>query len=143
MFESPAAAASRTSDASAALRRRFDQVRARTTALSAPLSDADASAQSMPDASPAKWHLAHTSWFFESFVVAEFVAGYRPFDARFSQLFNSYYEAKGARIHRSLRGMLTRPSLAAILDYREHVDATLHQVLQQLPPAAQDLIELG
>ncbi|HEY0802020.1 MAG TPA: ergothioneine biosynthesis protein EgtB [Steroidobacteraceae bacterium] len=125
------------------LRRRFDQVRQRSCALSVPLSDADASVQSMPDASPAKWHLAHTTWFFESFILSEFVAGYRPFDDRFALLFNSYYEAKGARISRFSRGLLTRPSLDEIRHYRAHVDAVLRDVLGELPAAAAELVELG
>ena len=101
-----------------ALRARFRRVRALSLALSEPLSDADASAQSMPDASPAKWHLAHTTWFFETFVLREFVPSYRPYDERFPFLFNSYYEAKGARIGRAARGLLTRPSLDEARAYR-------------------------
>lgn len=76
----------------------------------------------MPDASPAKWHLAHTTWFFETFVLRDVVPRYRPFDERFPFLFNSYYEAKGARIGRTARGLLTRPSLDEIRDYRRYVD---------------------
>ena len=125
------------------LRRRFEQVRSATLALTAQLSDGDASAQSMPDASPAKWHLAHTTWFFESFVLSEAVPGYRPFDGRFSVLFNSYYEAKGARISRNSRGLMTRPSLDEIRAYRTHVDTALCGVLDELPPTARELVELG
>jgi ergothioneine biosynthesis protein EgtB len=125
------------------LRRRFEQVRSVTLALTAQLSDADACAQSMPDASPAKWHLAHTTWFFESFVLSDAVSDYRPFDGRFSMLFNSYYEAKGVRISRNSRGLVTRPSLDEIRAYRAHVDTALCSVLDDLPPAARDLVELG
>ena len=82
------------------LQKRFDRVRGLTLALVSSLSDADASVQSMPDASPAKWHLAHTTWFFETFVLRDFFPDYEPFDARFPFLFNSYYEAEGARIAR-------------------------------------------
>ena len=94
------------------LEARFRAVRALSADLVAPLSDADASVQSMDDASPAKWHLAHTSWFFETFVLRDFVTGYRLHDDRFPFLFNSYYEAEGQRHARSRRGMVTRPSLA-------------------------------
>src|SRR5271163_4398381 len=121
----------------------YRDVRRASRTLAAPLSDADATVQSMPDASPAKWHLAHTTWFFESFVLAEFISDYEPFDSRFSLLFNSYYEAKGARISRPSRGLLTRPSLDQVMHYRAHVDTRLQDVLAELPAAAQDLIELG
>src|SRR4051812_5956008 len=80
-----------------ALQERYRRVRSLSLALTEPLSDADASGQSMTDASPAKWHLAHATWFFESFVLAECVPGYRVFDGRFDFLFNSYYESRGAR----------------------------------------------
>src|SRR3954451_10955811 len=99
---------------SMALGDRFASVRALSLALAAPLSDADASVQSMDDASPAKWHLAHTTWFFETFVLRDHVPGYRLFDERWPFLFNSYYEAEGSRHARPRRGVLTRPSLAEI-----------------------------
>ena len=124
------------------LRTRFAATRALSVALAAPLSDADATVQSMPDASPAKWHLAHTTWFLETFVLAH-VAGYRVFDDRFNYLFNSYYEAAGARHPRAARGLLTRPSLAAVLDWRRHVDAALDAAWNRLPDAARGLIDLG
>jgi ergothioneine biosynthesis protein EgtB len=125
------------------LAQRFSAVRALTRALAAPLSDADASVQSMPDASPAKWHLAHTSWFFEAFVLRPHVPGYRPFDERFAYLFNSYYEAEGARQPRHLRGLITRPTLDAVLSYRAHVDAAVEAAFGRLDANARDLIELG
>lgn len=118
-------------------------VRGLSEALVAPLSDADATVQSMPDASPAKWHLAHTTWFFEAFVLRDHVAGYQPFDPRFAFLFNSYYEAEGARHARPRRGMITRPSLAEVKRYRAHVDAALAAALPDLPQAARALVELG
>ena len=125
------------------LEARFRAVRALSADLVAPLSDADASVQSMDDASPAKWHLAHTSWFFETFVLRDFVDGYRLHDARFPFLFNSYYEAEGQRHARSRRGMVTRPSLAEVLDYRAAVDAALVAAMPDLPEAALALVALG
>jgi ergothioneine biosynthesis protein EgtB len=113
-----------------------------STALAVPLSDADASAQSMPDASPVKWHLAHTSWFFETFVLAG-LPGYRLFDDRFGHLFNSYYESVGPRIARHNRGLITRPGLDDVLAYRGHVDAALAAHWLILSPAALELVELG
>jgi ergothioneine biosynthesis protein EgtB len=129
--------------ATGALRKQFDRVRTLSRAMVAGLSDADAGAQSMPDASPSKWHLAHTTWFFETFVLCDFVRGYRPFDPRFAFLYNSYYEAKGERIARASRGMLTRPSLDEILAYRSHVDTAMAQALDDLPLPAQELVLLG
>jgi ergothioneine biosynthesis protein EgtB len=126
-----------------ALRKRFDRVRTLSHAILIGLSDADASGQSMPDASPSKWHLAHTTWFFEAFVLCEFVRGYRPFDPRFAFLYNSYYESKGDRLARSSRGMLTRPSLDEILAYRSYVDAAVSRTFEDLPIAAQELVLLG
>jgi ergothioneine biosynthesis protein EgtB len=122
----------------------YRDVRQVTAALAAPLSDADATVQSMPDASPAKWHLAHTSWFFETMVLREHSANYRVYDDSFNYLFNSYYETVGARQPRPERGMLTRPSLEAIYAYRAHVDAAMDRYLAASPAAAvAALIELG
>ena len=92
----------------------YRRVRQSSEGLCEPLSDADATVQSMPDASPAKWHLAHTTWFFETMVLRPHLPGYRVFDDSFNFLFNSYYETIGARHPRPKRGMLTRPSLEAI-----------------------------
>ncbi len=122
---------------------RYRAVRTLTDALAAPLTDADATVQSMPDASPAKWHLAHTSWFFETFVLRDHAPGHRPFDESFGFLFNSYYEAEGPRHARPLRGMLTRPSLDVIQEYRQHVDRTLLASVPLLPDAARDLVTMG
>ncbi|WP_227340058.1 ergothioneine biosynthesis protein EgtB [Sphingopyxis sp. P8] len=136
-------AKSRTALEYGALARRLATTRRLSLNLVAPLSDADASAQSMDDASPAKWHLAHTTWFFETFVLRDHVAGYRLFDERFPYLFNSYYEAEGPRHARPHRGLLTRPSLDAVREWRAHVDAALGRALPGLSPAALALVELG
>lgn len=125
------------------LSERFHAVRALSVALVAPLSDADATVQSMDDASPAKWHLAHTTWFLETFVLRDFVGGYTLYDDRFPFLFNSYYEAEGQRHARGRRGMVTRPALDEIVAYRAHVDAAVLAALPDLPQAARDLITLG
>jgi ergothioneine biosynthesis protein EgtB len=126
-----------------ALSSRYRKVRDLSVELVRPLSDADASVQSMDDASPAKWHLAHTTWFFETFVLRDHVAGYCLHDERYPFLFNSYYEAEGQRHARPRRGMLTRPTLDQILAYRAAVDSALLAALPGLPAPAQQLIELG
>jgi ergothioneine biosynthesis protein EgtB len=117
--------------------------RAHTMALAAPLSDEDAQLQSMPDASPAKWHLAHTTWFFETMVLAPHLNGYQIFDEAWPRLFNSYYESLGPRHARPQRGLLSRPGLAEVKAYRSHVDAALADLLPQASPEARTLIELG
>ena len=122
---------------------RLAQTRKLTLDLAAPLSDADATIQPFPDASPAKWHLAHTTWFFETFVLRDHVAGYRAFDERFAYLFNSYYNAEGPRHDRPKRGMLSRPSLDEIREWRARVDDALERALPSLPTEALELIELG
>jgi ergothioneine biosynthesis protein EgtB len=126
-----------------ALRERLLATRKLTLDLAAPLSDADATIQPFPDASPAKWHLAHTTWFFETFVLRDHVADYRPFDERFAYLFNSYYETEGDRHARPKRGMLSRPSLDEVRDWRAQVDAALDRELPNFSPNVLDLIELG
>ncbi|GGA45434.1 ergothioneine biosynthesis protein EgtB [Sphingomonas psychrolutea] len=122
---------------------RFQAVRGLSVALVAPLSDADASVQSMDDASPAKWHLAHTTWFLETFVLRDFVSDYALYDDRFPFLFNSYYEAEGQRHARGRRGMVTRPALGEVIAYRAHVDAAVLAALPDLADAARDLVMLG
>jgi len=124
-----------------ALTARFRSTRALTEALVTPLSDADTSIQSMEDASPAKWHLAHTAWFWETFLLREHAAGYRLHDERWPFLFNSYYEAEGARIARGSRGMLSRPTLAEVLEWRAHVTGAMEPLLGD--PALGPLIALG
>ena len=126
-----------------AIGERLFATRKLTLDLAAPLTDADATIQPFPDASPAKWHLAHTSWFFETFILRDHVFGYPPFDERWAFLFNSYYQAEGPRHARPRRGMLSRPSLDEVRAYRAHVDETLERALPLLPPVALDLIELG
>ena len=106
----------------------YATVRAASLALTAGLSAEDMLAQSMPDASPVKWHLAHTSWFFETFVLAERPA-YRAFDPAYATLFNSYYHSVGAQHARPQRGLLTRPALTEVLRYREHVDRGMQAAL--------------
>jgi len=128
----------------ASLIERYRRVRSASAALAAPLSAEDQAAQSMADASPTKWHLAHTAWFFETFVLTPHLAGYQPFDPAFGYLFNSYYEAMGARHPRPARGLLTRPSGARIMAYRTHVDAAMELLLAApIAREAADLIVLG
>ena len=129
-----------TPDASG-LAREFSALRSLTEALVAPLSDADATVQSMPDASPAKWHLAHTTWFWETFLLREHAPAYTLHNDRWPFLFNSYYEAEGARIARGARGLLSRPSLEEILEWRAVVNAAMAPLLAD--PAHADLIALG
>ena len=105
-----------------ALSQRYRAVRAASLALAEPLSAEDCALQSMPDASPTKWHLAHTSWYFETFALEPGLPGYRSFEPEFRVLFNSYYNGVGPQYARPQRGLLTRPSLAEVLAYREHVD---------------------
>jgi ergothioneine biosynthesis protein EgtB len=125
------------------LQDRYQTVRGLSLALAAPLSDADATIQPMPDASPAKWHLAHTTWFFETFVLRDHVAGYALHDGRWPYLFNSYYEGEGERHPRPRRGMLSRPSLEEIRGYRAAIDDAVLRALPGLAPSALRLVELG
>ena len=123
---------------------RFQAVRAQSAKLGAPLSDADATAQSMPDASPAKWHLAHTTWFFETMVLKPHSKGYSVFDESFNYLFNSYYETIGERNPRPNRGLITRPAFDIVLAYRQHVDAAVETLLSgDASGDIAELVELG
>ena len=126
---------------------RFADVRRQTEALAVNLSPEDQAIQSMPDASPTKWHLAHTSWFFETFILAPLIPSYRPFDPAFGYLFNSYYEAAGPRHPRPERGLLSRPTVDAIGAYRDHVTAAMQRLIETADEAvwraAAPLVELG
>jgi ergothioneine biosynthesis protein EgtB len=125
----------------------FRRVRAETEARAAPLSAEDQQIQSMADASPAKWHRAHVTWFFEQFLLRPHVAGYRAFDERFPFLFNSYYVAAGPRHARPQRGLITRPTAADVAAYRAHVDAAVTKLIADVPAAdaARDfsILEIG
>ncbi|MEO6579579.1 MAG: ergothioneine biosynthesis protein EgtB [Sphingomicrobium sp.] len=122
---------------------RLANTRALTMALAEPLSDADATIQPHPDASPAKWHMAHTTWFLETFVLRDHVPGYRLHDERWPFLFNSYYNGEGERQARCRRGMISRPSLDEVRDWRRAVDDAVQLALPQMPEAALALIEIG
>jgi ergothioneine biosynthesis protein EgtB len=134
-------------EARAQLLQRYRAVRGRTEALAAPLSPEDQMLQSMPDASPTKWHRAHTTWFFETFVLAPHLAGYGAFHRDYGYLFNSYYEQVGPRHPRPARGMLSRPGIADILGYRRHVDEGMERFIAGAPSRTLEelapLLELG
>lgn len=119
--------------AAAALLTRFRAVRSATMDFAAPLSPEDMMVQSCAEASPVKWHLAHTTWFFETFVLSEFVAAYQPFHPDFRWLFNSYYKALGEMPEKKLRASFSRPPLDQILLYRQHVDLAIERLLGQIP----------
>src|SRR5271165_622154 len=123
---------------------KYLMVRQTSMQLCAPLTVEDHSLQPMPDASPAKWHLAHTTWFFETFLLSEHLKDYRPFQSAFRSLFNSYYNAVGDRPLRALRHILSRPGLDEVHAYREHVDdAMVHFLSRDLTPEVLDLVTLG
>jgi ergothioneine biosynthesis protein EgtB len=125
----------------------YRAVRQLTERLCAPLAAEDHVVQSMPDASPAKWHLAHTSWFFETFLLAPHLPGYRPFSPHYSYLFNSYYNALGERVPRPQRGLLSRPTVDEVYRYRAHVDEHMLQLLRTdgnaSAPGVGPLVALG
>lgn len=130
-----------------ALRDAYRTVRSASVTLADPLSPEDQCIQSMPDASPTKWHLAHTTWFFETVLLQPHASGYRCFNPRFQYLFNSYYEALGPRHPRPQRGLLTRPSVQEVHAYRAHVDAGVERLLDGIAEAAwaevEPLLTLG
>ena len=129
------------------LKRQLFETRALSGAIALPLSDEDQVVQAMEDASPTKWHLAHTTWFFETFVLKPFDEAYTPYDERFPFCFNSYYEAEGERHPRPERGLLTRPSNEEVRGYRSHIDEGLAAFFARkdndLPSEATELIEIG
>lgn len=129
------------------LLRRYRQVRQLTEQLAQPLSPEDQMLQSMPEASPTKWHRAHVTWFFETFLLQPYLSGYCVFDEHFGYLFNSYYEAVGPRQPRPERGLLSRPTAGAVAQYRRYVDAAMTELIGQADPgtleAIAPLVELG
>jgi ergothioneine biosynthesis protein EgtB len=124
---------------------RYTAVRRATRSLCAPLSAEDCQIQSMPDASPAKWHLAHTTWFFETFVLERWQESFRPFRPEYRVLFNSYYQTVGEQYSRPQRGLLSRPSLDEVFEYREHVDGAVARLLAVRgdDPEMTRIVELG
>src|SRR5262249_18259644 len=139
--------ASRTRDherlVPSALATRYNTVRAYTETLAAPLSAEDQTIQSMPDVSPTKWHRAHTTWFFETFVLPRGPARYEAFDPAYAYLFNSYYETVGARHPRPQRGLLSRPGITDIARYRAYVDAAMLDALPDFDGSSLELVDLG
>src|SRR5215467_9880767 len=125
----------------------FRIVRAETERRAAPWSPEDQVVQSMPDASPIKWHRAHTTWFFEQFVLTPYARSYRSYDPRFAFLFNSYYVAAGPRHARPKRGLVTRPDASEVAEYRAHVDTAVVTLLTDVAAAAlgdvAQLVEIG
>jgi ergothioneine biosynthesis protein EgtB len=122
----------------------YQEVRATTEALAAPLSPEDQMVQSMPDVSPTKWHRGHTSWFFETFIAPREIPDYAPFHPAFGYIFNSYYETVGARHPRADRGLISRPGVTEVAQYRHHVDKVICEILDGgVGAATADLIELG
>ncbi len=129
-----------------AWQRRYQAVRAQSQALCAPLLPEDTVVQPTLDVSPPKWHLAHTTWFWETFLLKEYAPGYAVFHPEYAYLFNSYYNSLGSRVNRADRGTLSRPALAEVLAYRAHVDAGMARLLaapEALPAAFFELLELG
>src|SRR5512140_2860531 len=130
-----------------ALLDRYDAVRARTETLAAPLSPEDQTVQSMPDVSPTKWHRAHVTWFFETFVLADHEPGFAPFQDTYWFLFNSYYETLGPRYSRPDRGLISRPGAHEVGSYRANVDSRVRDLVASLDAGTLDklspVIELG
>ena len=125
-------------------RARYDTVRRRSMQIAEPLSEEDCCVQSMPDASPIKWHLAHTTWFFETFILERLERDFQPYHPAFRVLFNSYYNGIGEKHPRAQRGLVTRPALVEIRAYRKNVDARMAALLQVEPaPELMQLVELG
>ncbi|MEM1359625.1 MAG: DinB family protein, partial [Bacteroidota bacterium] len=128
------------------VRAHYNFVRGQSVTICRPLKAEDYAVQPHPDVSPPKWHLGHTTWFFENFILTEFVEGYTCFDERLNWFFNSYYESQGPRILRSSRGNMTRPELKTVLAYRAHVDTAIQELLEAYHPEEnriQELVVLG
>jgi ergothioneine biosynthesis protein EgtB len=144
-YPMPSSIASFTTQAHVALRQHYQAVRQQSLTLAQPISAEDAMIQSMPDASPTKWHLAHTTWFFETFVLKTYLADYAVFDAQFEHLFNSYYQGIGVPFRRDQRGMISRPNLSMVRAYRQYVDHAMLRLLDQpsLSSAMTNLVMLG
>lgn len=124
----------------------FQRVRAQSEFLAAPLKPEDTVVQPIVDVSPPKWHLGHTTWFFEEFLLVPYLCGYQRFHPRYNYLFNSYYEGAGARVQRAYRGNMTRPTKDEIIAYRQHVTQALLRLLQEHPPTDErfaHILELG
>jgi ergothioneine biosynthesis protein EgtB len=128
-----------------ALARRFQDVRRQTESLAAPLSPEDQMVQSCPEASPSKWHLAHTTWFFETFLLSPYLDGYRAFHPQFRDLFNSYYNGVGPQPEKVLRNTFSRPTLDEVQQYRRYVDQQMLNLLatENIPETVLELVELG
>jgi hypothetical protein len=126
------------------LLQRYGEVRQTTERLAAPLSAEDQTVQTVPEVSPTKWHRAHVTWFFETFVLGQYATGYVPFHPAYAYIFNSYYEAVGARHPRPERGLLSRPGISEIAQYRAHVDAAMSSLLAgPAQPGLSELVTLG
>src|SRR5215468_6497521 len=121
----------------------YRRIRAATLGLAEPLAIEDQVVQSLPETSPTKWHLAHTSWFFETFVLRPGLRGYRMLDERYAVLFNSYYVSAGERVPQPQRGLLSRPTVAEVRAYRAHVDAAMLRFLEKPAAALLPVVELG
>src|SRR5438270_3467101 len=134
--------ASAEEKAAAALAGHYAAVRRQTDSLTAPLSPEDQMVQSCPEASPVKWHLAHTSWFFETFILTPHLPGYRPLNARFRDLFNSYYNAIGEQPEKGLRNTFSRPGLDEVRQYRAHIDEHMLQLIQPAIAGSEELCKL-
>ena len=131
-----------------ALSETFFQVRRQSIELCEPLLVEDYVVQTMPDVSPPKWHLAHVSWFYETFILAPYLKDYRPFNPQFNDLFNSYYQGIGKPFPRAQRGLLSRPSVAEVYGYRAHIDAQMNELIANLDChrdnlKIRELIQLG
>jgi len=132
-----------SSTQNAAIARRFTEIRNTSLRITEGLTAEDQMVQSMPDASPTKWHLAHTTWFFDTFILQPYGDGYQPFDPRFRNLFNSYYKQLGSHPFRGARGLMSRPTLPQVHAYRTHVDHALLGLLEHADAEVLALVELG